>query len=64
VQNIAFARERYPKLIIRPIGIQEIHDKEIVAIEFTAGKSPDAIKIKEMRRYKLVPMSECPVNEK
>ncbi len=64
VQNIAFARERYPKLIIKPIGIQEIKDKEIVAIEFTPGKTPDAIKIKEMRRYKLVPMSECPVNEK
>jgi hypothetical protein len=64
VQNIAFARERYPKLIIRPVGIQEIHDKEIVAIEFTPGKTPDTIKIKEMRRYKLVAMSECPVNEK
>lgn len=63
VQNVAFARERYPKLIIRPVGIQEIHDKEIVAMEFTAGKKPDAIKIKEMRRYKLVPMSECTVNE-
>ncbi len=63
-QNIGFARERYSKLIIRPLGIQEINDKDIVVIEFTAGKSPDAIKIKDMRRYKLVPMSECPVNEK
>lgn len=64
VQNVGFARERYPKLIIRPLGIQEINDKDIVVIEFTAGKSPEAIKIKEMRRYKLVPMSECLVNEK
>lgn len=63
VQNIDFARDRYPKLIIRPVGIQEIQKNEIVAIEFTAGTTPDAIKIKEMRRYKLVPMSECPVNE-
>lgn len=64
VQNVGFARERYPKLIIRPLGIQEINDQEIVVIEFTSGKSPDTIKIKEMRRYKLVPMSECPVNDK
>lgn len=64
VQNVGFARERYPRLIIRPLGIQEINDNDIVVIEFTAGKSPDAIKIKEMRRYKLVSMSECPVNEK
>ncbi|HTZ18207.1 MAG TPA: hypothetical protein VMB78_07185, partial [Dissulfurispiraceae bacterium] len=63
VQNIAFARERYPKLIIRPIGIQEVQNNEIVVIEFTAGETPDAIKIREMRRYRLVPMSECPVNE-
>jgi hypothetical protein len=63
VQMINFARERYPRLIIRPIGIQELGIKDIVVIEFTAGSSPDAIKIKEMRRYRLVPMSECPVNE-
>lgn len=64
VQNVDFAQERYPQLIVRPVGIQEINDKDIVAIEFTAGKSPDDIKIKEMRRYKLVPISQCPVNEK
>ena len=63
VQMVEFAGQRYPRLIIRPIGIQEITDKDIVLILFTPGKSPDDIKIKEMRRYKLVPMSQCPVNE-
>jgi hypothetical protein len=63
VQMVEFAGQRYPRLIIRPVGIQEITDKGIVLILFTPGKSPDDIKIKEMRRYKLVPMSQCPVNE-
>jgi hypothetical protein len=63
VQMVEFAGQRYPRLIIRPVGIQEITDKDIVLILFTPGKSPDDIKIKEMRRYKLVPMSQCPVNE-
>ena len=62
-QMVEFAGKRYPRLIIRPIGIKEITDKDIVIILFTPGKSPDDIKIKEMRRYKLVPMSQCPVNE-
>ena len=62
-QMVEFVGKRYPKLIIRPIGIQEITDKDIVLILFTPGKSSDDIKIKEMRRYKLVPMSQCPVNE-
>ena len=35
-------------------------DGSIVLVEFTAGRHPDAIKIKELRRYKLVPMSEVP----
>ncbi len=62
-QMVEFAEKRYPKLIMRPIGIKEITDKDVVIILFTTGKSPDDIRIKEIRRYKLVPISECPVNE-
>jgi hypothetical protein len=63
MQGIDFARDRYPKLILKPVGIQEMKDGSLVLIEFTPGSHPDKIKIAEMRRYKLVPMSEVPLNE-
>ena len=63
VQNINFARGRYPNLIMRPIGVQEMKDQSLVLIEFTPADHPDEIKIKEMRRYKLVPMSEVPLEK-
>jgi hypothetical protein len=63
VQMIDFAQDRYPKLIIRPVGVQEIKDGSLVLIEFTPAAHPDEIKIKEMRRYKLVPMSEVPLEK-
>lgn len=63
VQMVEFAGKRYPRLIMRPVGIKEITDKDIVMILFASGKSPDDVKIREMRRYKLVPISQCPVNE-
>lgn len=62
-QMIDFARERYPRLKIRPIGVQEMRDGNVTLVEFSPGASPDKIKIRDMRRYRLVPMSECPVNE-
>lgn len=62
-QAIDFARERYPKLILRPVGIQEMNDESLVLIEFTSGSHPDEIKVVEMRRYKLVPISEVPLDE-
>ena len=63
MQGIDFAHDRYPKLILRPVGIQEMKDGSLVLIEFTSGSHPDEIKIVEMRRYKLVPMSEVPLDE-
>jgi len=63
VQIIDFARERYPKLIIRPVGVQEMKDGSLVLIEFAPAAHPDEIKIKEMRRYKLVPMADVPLDE-
>ena len=63
VQMIDFARERYGKLIMRPVGVQEMKDGSVVLIEFTPAVHPDQIKIKEMRRYKLVPMSEIPLDK-
>ena len=63
VQMIDFARERYPKLIMRPVGVQEMKDGSIVLLEFLPAAHPDEIKIKEMRRYKLVPMSEIPLDK-
>jgi hypothetical protein len=63
VQTIDFAQDRYPKLIIRPVGVQEMKDGSLVLIEFTPAAHPDEIKIKEMRRYKLVPMSEVPLEK-
>ncbi len=63
VQMIDFARDRYPKLIMRPVGVQEMNDGSLVLIEFKPASHPDDIKIKEMRRYKLVPMSEVPIDK-
>ena len=62
-QGIDFAQDRYPKLIIRPVGVQEMKDGSLVLLEFTAAAHPDDIKIKQMRRYKLVPMSEVPLDK-
>lgn len=63
-QGIDFARERYAKLILRPVGIQEMKDGSLVLIEFTSkGSHPDQIQILGMRRYKLVLMSEVPLDE-
>jgi hypothetical protein len=62
VQMINFARERYPKLIMRPVGVQEMKDSSLVLIEFTSAAHPDDIKIKETRRYELVPTSEVPLD--
>jgi hypothetical protein len=61
VQMIDFAHARYPKLIMRPVGVQEMSDGSMVFVEFTPGKHPDEIKIKEPRRYKLVAMRDVPL---
>jgi hypothetical protein len=62
-QMIDFAQERYPKLIMRPVGVQENKDGSIVLVEFTPADHPDEIKIKELRRYKLVAMAEVPLDK-
>lgn len=61
VQIVDFARERYPKLIIRPVGVQEMGDGSLLLIEFTPADHPDEVSIKEQRRYKLVPFAEVPL---
>jgi hypothetical protein len=38
-------------------------DSSLVLLEFTPADHPDEIKIKEMRRYKLVPMAEVPLDK-
>ncbi len=63
VQMIDFARARYSKLILRPVGIQELEDDSLAFVEFTPADHPDEIKIKEVRRYKLVSMSEVPIGQ-
>ena len=63
VQIIDFARERYPKLIMRPVGVQEMKDGSIVLLEFSPADHPDEIKIREMHRYKLVSMAEVPLDK-
>jgi len=60
VQVVEFAGNRYPSLIMRPVGIKEINEKEVVAILFTIGRSVDDIKMRDIRRYKFVPIAECP----
>src|SRR5207302_3001421 len=62
-QIIDFARDRFPKLLVRPVGVQELKDGSLVLIEFAPEINPDEIKVKEMRRYKLVPMSEVPLEK-
>jgi len=61
VQVVEFAGNRYPSLIMRPVGIKEINEKEVVAILFTIGRSVDDIKMRDIRRYKFVPIAECPL---
>lgn len=63
VQMIDFAKERYPKLILRPVGVQEMRDGSLVFAEFTPNDHPDEIKVKEIRRYRLVPMAEVPLDK-
>jgi hypothetical protein len=63
LQMIDFARERYPKLVLRPVGAQEMKDGSLALVEFTPADNADEIKIKEMRRYKLVPMSQVPLEK-
>jgi hypothetical protein len=60
VQNIAFARARYAKLIMRPVGVQELADGSLILMEFNPASHPDEVGIKDMRRYKLVPFVEVP----
>lgn len=60
-QMIEFAQACYPKLIVRPVGVQEMKDGSLALAEFTPATHPDEIKIAEMRRYKLVPMAEVPL---
>ena len=60
---IDFAEDRYPTLIMRPVGVQEMRDGSLVLVEFTSAGRPDEIRIKEMRRYKLVAMSEVPLDK-
>jgi hypothetical protein len=59
--NIELARQKYPQLIMRPVGIKEMPDQSLVLIEFEPSEHPDNVKIRQMRRYKLVPMSEIPL---
>jgi hypothetical protein len=63
VHLVNFAIERFPKLILRPVGIQEMADGSLVLIEFTPGDHPDRIKIKHLRRYSLVPFANIPLDE-
>ena len=63
VQMIDFAAVRHEKLILRPVGIQEMKDGSLVFVEFTPADNPDGIKIREMRRYKLVPMADVPLEK-
>ncbi len=63
VQIIDFARAKYPMLIMRPVGVQEMLDGSVVLIEFVPAAHPDQIKIREMRRYKLVTMAEVPLGK-
>ena len=63
VQMIDFAAVRHQKLILRPVGVQEMKDGSLVFVEFTPADHPDGIKIKEMRRYKLVSMADVPLDK-
>jgi hypothetical protein len=38
-------------------------DDLLVLVEFTPVAHPDEIKIKEMRRYKLVPFADIPLDK-
>jgi len=60
LSSIGFAVQRYAKLILRPVGVQEMKDGSLVLIEFTPGDHPDKIKIKNQRRYSLVKFDDVP----
>lgn len=63
VQMIDFASARYSKLILRPVGVQEMKDGSLVFVEFTPADHPNDVKIRDSRRYKLVPMAEVPTDK-
>lgn len=62
-QIIDFAQASYPKLIMRPVGVKQMKDGSLVLIEFTPATHSDKIKIKEMRRYRLVPFADVPLEQ-
>jgi hypothetical protein len=57
-QLVEFAAARYPELTVRPVGVQEQKDGSLVFLEFSAGKTPDDVRTKMMRRYELLPMDQ------
>jgi len=59
VQLANFTHERYPRLISRPVGVQEMKNGDIVLMEFTTGTKPDLVRIKRTHQYRLAAMSEC-----
>lgn len=53
-QMILFARQHYPALSLRPVGIKPLSDGSYVFLEFDDDADLEAISIKRYARYKLV----------
>ncbi|MGI5868848.1 MAG: endonuclease [Kiritimatiellia bacterium] len=55
-QDIAFCRERFPKMICRPVSVHALDDNRIAFFELTMDG--DEIRIVDQKHYTLVPSSE------
>lgn len=53
-QMIKFARQHFPDLIVRPIGVKVMPDDSFTFLEFTSSDDPDQISTRRYKRYQLV----------
>lgn len=51
---VAYARQEFPQLPVRPIGVKLAHDGSIFFVEFTDEPDPSQIKSRAYKRYLLV----------
>jgi len=53
-QMIMFAKQYYPEIILRPVGIKPLEDGSLVFVEFDDVSDLEKISVKRYARYKLV----------
>ena len=51
---VAYVRQEFPELVVRPIGVKMMADGSIFLVEFTADTDPAAVRVRLYQRYHLV----------